>query len=49
MITGQAWKFNDKRKPGNMKSTGAERIWERSVVKNKLRYKEFYGDRHIIN
>ena len=23
MITGHAWKFNDKRKPGNMESTGA--------------------------
>ena len=29
---------------GNMEPAGAQRMWNRSVEKNKLRYTEFYGD-----
>ena len=29
---------------GNVELVGAQRMWNRSVKKNKLRYTEFYGD-----
>ena len=29
---------------GNMEPVGAKRIWERSILKNGLRYVKFYGD-----
>ena len=40
-------KLNYKESVGNVEHVGAQRMWNRSVKKNKLRYTEFYGDGDI--
>lgn len=42
-------KFNWKVTARNMEPVGVKRIWQFSIVKNKLCYTEFYGNGDIIN
>ena len=37
-------KLNYQGSAGNMEPVGVQQMWNRSVKKNKLRYREFYGD-----